>query len=468
MLRRCAAYFSFIRSVTDIVMIFCIWIAAYYIRFYSGGFSIKLGIPDIREHLLLMPLVAFTCYVTCIWSGLYRSQRVRSLFNQFLEVFRATVLSGLFMLAFFYYLMDAPYSRILLALFIFMLFFGLFFSHLGVMSILRLLRKRGYNLRHYVVIGAGEKGRQLVRDIEAMPWSGLNCVRFIDNDASLIGTKYLGIPIDGPIERIPELVTSDRIDEVCMTLSGSEAHEAFGFLEYLQASGVTVRIIPDWGNLISLSDPVVVPVGSQVLFSAGDSPLGGYNIIMKRLFDLTIAMVTFVAVFVPMLLIALLIRLTGRGPVFYRQTRVGADQREFKILKFRTMKIDADMEDPPQWSKEDDSRLTVLGKLLRRMSLDELPQLVNVIAGQMSLVGPRPERPYFVKRFSEDYKKYMLRHKVKAGMTGWAQVNGFRGNSSVRKRLVYDLYYVRNWSFMLDLWILLRTPLHVIRGKNAR
>jgi len=467
MLRRCVAYFSFIRSVADIVIVVFIWICAYYLRFYSGLFAVTKGIPDFREHLLLTPLVAFTCYVTCVWSGLYRSKRVQNLFRQSLDLLKATLLSGLFMLAFFYYLMDAPYSRVLVVVFIIMLFFGLSLSHLLVMLVLRFLHKKGYSQRHYIVVGAGEKGQRLVRDIEAMPWIGLKCVFFVDNDPARIGTELLGVPVHGPIEKISELADTDKLDEAYLTLSGNEAQRAHPFLESLQAGGVTVRIIPDWGNLISLNEPVVVPVGSQILFSAADSPLGGYNIIMKRLFDFTAALLLLIIVSAPMIVIALLVKLTSRGPVFYKQTRIGADQKEFGILKFRTMRNDAEESTLPQWAKPNDSRRTKLGRVLRRLSLDELPQLVNVARGQMSLVGPRPERPYFVKRFSEEYKRYMLRHKVKAGITGWAQVNGLRGDTSIRKRLVYDLYYVRNWSFALDIWILLRTPLHVLRGKNA-
>ena len=166
-------------------------------------------------------------------------------------------------------------------------------------------------------------------------------------------------------------------------------------------------------------------------------------------------------------MIAVLIKLSSKGPVFYRQTRVGAEQEKFRILKFRTMKVDAEEGNSPQWAKPNDPRCTNIGAGLRKSSLDELPQLVNVLKGQLSLVGPRPERPFFVEQFSEEYRKYMLRHKVKPGITGWAQINGFRGHSSLRKRLVYDLYYVRNWSFWLDLWILLRTPWQIVKGKNA-
>ncbi len=187
----------------------------------------------------------------------------------------------------------------------------------------------------------------------------------------------------------------------------------------------------------------------------------------KRILDILLAIFLGI-IFSPILLIVpIIIKLTSSGPIFYKQARVGMDQKTFEIFKFRTMRIDAEKENGPQWAKANDSRCTWIGRFLRKTSIDELPQLINVAKGQMSLVGPRPERPYFVKKFSANHRRYMLRHKVKAGMTGWAQVNGFRGDTSLRKRLVYDLYYVRNWSLGLDLWILLRTPWSGIKGENA-
>ncbi|GAG22853.1 unnamed protein product, partial [marine sediment metagenome] len=188
--------------------------------------------------------------------------------------------------------------------------------------------------------------------------------------------------------------------------------------------------------------------------------------ILKEIFDRLAGFVLLLAFAIPMAIIAVLIKLTSKGPVLYKQTRVGMDQKEFTMLKFCTMAVDAE-KDGPQWAKPDDPRRTPIGAWLRSKNLDELPQFINVIKGQMGLVGPRPERPHFVKQFSEEYKKYMLRHKLKAGMTGWAQVNGFRGNTSLKKRLQYDLYYIRNWSFGLDLKILLLTTWHTIKSKNA-
>jgi len=467
MLKKYAAWLLLLRSITDIVIIFVIWIAVYYIRFYLHIFSAPKGIPAFDRHLRLAIPVTCICYLGCLWSGLYKSKRVQNLFRQFLRLLKASVLSGLMVLAFLYYAMDEPYSRKLLVIFVGLLFVGLSFSHLLVMVGLRLLRARGYNLRHYAVVGGGKKGQLLVRDIQQTGWLGLKCKFFVDDNPNRIGSKLLGIPVYGPLEKLPELVKTEELDEVYLALSGAEAQKAYPILESVQNAGVTVRIIPDWGNLASVSEATTVRIGSQILFSAGDSPLNGANIILKEVFDRVMALVLLIVLAGPFAIIAAIIKLSSKGPVFYKQRRVGMDQREFTIIKFRTMATDAERDCGPQWAEPNDSRRTRIGAWLRKRSIDELPQLINVLKGQMSLVGPRPERPHFVKQFSEEYKSYMLRHKIKAGMTGWAQVNGFRGNSSLKKRLQYDLYYIRNWSFAFDLRILLLTPWHIIKGRNA-
>lgn len=467
MLKRHAAFFSLLRSIADIAIIGITWLAVYHVRFSLGVFAAPKGIPDFAKHMSLTLPVICICYLGCLWAGLYKSKRILSIFKQFGDLLKASLLSGLLVLAFLYYLQDVPYSRKLLVLFTVMLFAGLCFSHLLVIAILRFLRKKGFNLRYYAVVGAGKKGQMLVRDIERIGWLGLKCVFFVDDNPNRIGEKLMGVPVHGPIEKLSELMQTKRVDEVYLTLGGNDAQQVHPILESLQRAGVTIRIIPDWGNLISISKSSAVPIGSQLLFSAAESPLSGHNIIVKEIFDRVTGLALLAVFAIPMAVIALLIKLTSKGPVFYKQTRVGLDQREFKIFKFRTMRADAEEENSPQWTKADDPRRTPIGKWLRNTSLDELPQLINVIKGEMSLVGPRPERPYFVKQFSAEYKKYMFRHKLKAGMTGWAQVCGFRGDTSLKKRLQYDLYYIRNWSFGLDLRILLLTPWRIIRGKNA-
>jgi len=415
---------------------------------------------------LTLPVVVI-CYTACLLTGLYKPKRIQDMFMQLAHIFKACIYCGLTVLAFLYYLQDRPYSRKLLVLFAILLFISLAFSHLFTMAIIRKLRAKGFNLRYYAVVGTGPKGQQLVRDIEQMRWLGLECAFFVDDDPSQIGTKLLGIPVYGPVAKLAELAKVKTIDEVYLALSGAKAQEAYPILETLQFAGATIRIIPDWGSLASIRSATATTIGSQLLFSAADSSMSGTGALLKEILDRAVATLLLVTFAIPMGMVTLLIKLSSKGPIFYKQTRMGMDQREFEILKFRTMKVDAEKGTGPQWSEPDDSRCTPFGRWLRQTSLDELPQLINVVRGEMSLVGPRPERPYFVKQFSEEYKRYMLRHKVKSGMTGWAQIHGFRGDTSLRKRLVYDLYYVRNWSVAFDLWILLRTPWHVIKGVNA-
>ncbi len=467
MLKRYAAFFSLLRSIIDVIIIAVVWIAVYFVRFNLGIFATTKGIPSFQRHLSLGLPVVCICYIGCLWSGLYKSKRVQDLLRHLVDIMKASLLSSLLVLAFLYYIQDVPYSRKLLILFIMMLFGGLCISHVLSIESLRFLRRRGYNLRYYAVVGAGKKGQLLVRDIKKMGWLGLRCGFFVDNNPHRIGTALSGVPVYGPISKLAELVKSKRIDEVYLTLSGSEAQEAYPILESLQCTGVTIRIVPDWGNLMSISDAEGVPIGSQLLFSSADSPLSGYNIVLKEIFDRVMGLVFLIIFSIPMVIIGVLIKLSSKGPVFYKQVRIGMDQKEFEILKFRTMRVDAEEEDGPQWAKPNDPRRTAIGAWLRRGSLDELPQLINVIKGEMSLVGPRPERPCFAKQFSEEYKKYMLRHKLKAGMTGWAQVNGYRGDTSLKKRLQYDLYYIKNWSFWLDLRVLFLTPLRIIKSRNA-
>jgi len=467
MLKRYAAAFSLLRSVLDILIIAAAWLCAYYIRFYLGVVPIHKGIPPFSKHLHLTLPVICICYLGCVLAGLYRSKRVFGLFRQFTQILKASIVSGLLLLAFLYYTEEVFYSRALVGLFVLMLFAGLSVSHLLVMALLRFLRKKGYNLRHYAVIGAGKKGQTLVRDIEKMAWLGLKCAFFVDDNPSRIGKQISGVPVFGPVEKLPEMVDRHGVDEVYLALGGDQARRAYPILESIQRKGTTVRIIPDWGGLTSMSATTAVVIGSQVLFSAADTPLSGANIILKEVFDRVVALVLLLVLALPFAVIALLIKLTSKGPIFYRQTRIGLDGRRFRIIKFRTMHVDAQNDERPGWTRPDDPRCTTVGRWLRRLSLDELPQLINVVKGEMSLVGPRPEQPQFVEQFAEEYGKYMFRHKLKAGMTGWAQVHGYRGDTSLKKRLQYDLYYIRNWSFSLDIWTLLLTPWHVLKRKNA-
>ena len=327
MLKRYATFVSLFRALGDSFMIACLWLCVYFLRFHTGIIQAPKGIPEFKEHLFLTLPVICIYALSCLLTGLYRPKRVVSMMSMLWDIFKATLFAEVFVLAFFYYIQDVPYSRKLLALFALISFVGLIFSHLVAMVIVRNLRRKGYNIRHYALIGTGPKAQQLVRDMEKMAWLGLKCAFFVDDDPKMIGTQLLDIPVHGPIEKLPLFVNSQAVDEIYLTLTGTLAQRAYKVLQKLQSTGITIRIIPDWGNLTSLSSSTAITIGSQILFSAADSPLDGINIVLKEIFDRLGALILLVVLSLPMIVIAILIKSTSKGPVFYKQLRMGMDQK---------------------------------------------------------------------------------------------------------------------------------------------
>lgn len=465
MLKRHFALVNFIRISLDVLTIGLLWNAVFFFRFYSGLFG-HSGIPPYaKKHFLLTLPVVVILSLSRYWGGIYQSLRIESTIRQFGRQIRSIMVGYLFVVLFLYYSQQTPYTRVLLLLFLLALFAGLLATHYAVVLALRTLRSKGYNLRHFAIIGTGKNAIKLLRDIQNHSYFGLQCSFLIDDKPELDGKTVSGIRVCGKLGKLVDLAVETGVDEIYLAANGHHISRFCSALNELQNRGITVRIQPEWGGLTSVTKTSVITIGSSVLFTASESPLTGMNIVLKDIFDRVLSCVLLCLFSVPLLLIAMLVKLTSNGPVFYRQERIGMDNQRFEILKFRTMRPQHD--ELPGWTVEKDLRRTAIGKFLRPMGLDELPQLINVLKGQMSLVGPRPEQPHFTKKFSEDYKKYMFRHKVKSGMTGWAQIHGFRGDSSLRKRTQYDLYYVRNWSIWLDLLILIRTPFLVLKRKNA-
>jgi len=464
MLKRHVAVINFLRVTLDSLIIAVAWNAAYLIRFYAGLFE-HSGIPPYPRHLFLTVPVVIIVLICRHSMRIYQSSRGEPIARQLRRQLESIVLGFVMLVLFLYYSEKAPYTRILLALFAVLLTAALLLSHWLVFSMLHFLRKKGYNQRYYGIIGTGKNALKLFSVIQSSHYFGLNCSFFIDDDPKLEGKILSGVKVYGHLEHLPQLVRQTGVDEIYLAKNSPDIQKLYPILNEIQAGGVTVRILPDWTGLTAISRPSVFHIGSFILLTASESSLTDANIILKDVFDRIAALLLLLLFAVPMVLIGVCVKLTSGGPVFFKQPRVGMDQKTFNILKFRTMK--ASPQTTGGWTVKDDPRRTVLGRFLRAFSLDELPQLLNVLKGDMSLVGPRPEQPEFVRQFSEDYKKYMFRHKVKSGMTGWAQIHGFRGDSSIRKRTQYDLYYVQHWSIWLDLLILLRTPFHVLRQKNA-
>jgi Undecaprenyl-phosphate glucose phosphotransferase len=345
------------------------------------------------------------------------------------------------------------------------LFFGLtvvltYGSREGVRWLFERRWRAGIGLKRILIAGAGDLGRMVADRMLQHRELGYQVVGFVDDRAGGDHIGYRGLPLLGTLADTADVALRERIDHLYVALPLDEHSKLLDLVELTSRECIDVKVVPDLLQFIALRARMEDLDGLPII-NLNDVPLQGFNTWMKRGLDVVLSLVALILLAAPMAIIALLVRWTSPGPVFYRQERMGLDGKAFTVYKFRSMHRDAEDHSGPIWAREDDPRATPVGRWLRRFDLDELPQFWNVLRGDMSIVGPRPERPYFVQQFKHRIPQYMLRHKVKAGITGWAQVNGWRGNTSLEKRIEYDLYYIENWSVTLDLKIMWLT---LVRG----
>jgi Undecaprenyl-phosphate glucose phosphotransferase len=329
-----------------------------------------------------------------------------------------------------------------------------------------LLQRRwraGIGLKRVLIVGIGDLGRMVADRILEHSELGFKLVGFVDDKAAAADSiGYRGLPLLGPTTELGEICAREHIDEIYVAFPIEEHIKMLGVVEVASRECINVHVVPDLLQFIALRARLE-DLDGLPLISINDVPLRGINNVLKRLVDLLLSSIVVVLGALPAAVIATLIRLSSPGPAFYRQVRMGLDGKAFTVYKFRSMPVDAEEVSGPVWARENDPRATPVGRWLRRHDIDELPQFWNVLRGDMSIVGPRPERPFFVEQFKHRIPQYMLRHKVKAGITGWAQVNGWRGNTSLEKRIEFDLYYIGNWSLSLDfkiMWLTLMRDRH--------
>lgn len=459
-------YFS-IAIIIDSLAINIGWILTYYFRFRLGIIKIyQSNPPPLREFAELLPIVLLCNIVALAGIGMYRLSSLRSFFKQVIQIIKAAGLGWLGLLAVLYFYRDYPYSRYLLVSFLIISPVSLVCSRLVLRKIMKLLRKRGWGIRTAAIIGTGRLAQRTFHKLQDAVWLGIKPDYFIDENEEQEREKVFGAPVRGDLSNMVEVLKEYPVDCIFVAIGGKHRHKMEDVLEILAKLPITVCAIPDFTGVITLQSSVGELDGLPVI-QLRDTPIQGWNAIAKRIIDLFCSAVLLIFLSPLMLLIAILVKLTSKGPMLFKQERMGLGGRPFTMLKFRTMRIDAETETGPVWASENDPRCTKFGSFLRKTSLDELPQFINVFMGDMSLVGPRPERPHFVREFTDSLPAYMLRHNVKAGITGWAQINGLRGQSSLKKRLHYDLYYINNWSMGFDLLILLLTPFVIIFHKNA-
>jgi Undecaprenyl-phosphate glucose phosphotransferase len=447
----------------DLTLTAAAWVGAYYLRFQSGWLPQYKDTPDFALCWQNLPLVILLAAVSYRLTGQYTIHRLRRLREEVVSVAKGTALMSLLVIATTFGIHSPYESRVTLLLF--SLLAGC--SVLGMRRLswaaIRWLRSRGYNQTHSVVVGTGRVARKTARALRHASWMGIKNLGFVEDQPS----RWTGdLDVLGTFADLPRLIERYGIGHVFIALPLSRYHDARRVFDLLSQTLVEVRLIADVPELAGLS-LTTSNLDGLPLLGLRESPHFGLNIVVKRAMDILLSLTALLLLSPLMLVIALLVKLTSRGPVFYRQERCGLNGKPFQMLKFRSMRPDAERETGAVWATAGDPRRTWFGSLLRATSMDELPQLINVLKGDMSLVGPRPERPVFIKQFSKTIPNYMVRHCVKAGITGWAQVHGWRGNTSLRKRVQYDLYYITHWTPWLDIRILWMTVWSGLFNRNA-
>jgi Undecaprenyl-phosphate glucose phosphotransferase len=463
--------------VTDALLGMAAFVIAYLLRFetaIANFIPVTKGQPPFGQYLNLLPLLGILVPLAFQVQGLYRLRRGRTRVDDFFAVFVGSILAVVLGLigTLYYQVYHAPLlspeaqaqgvyeiSRPVWLLFLVVNVILTYTSREFVREALERRWRAGIGLKKVLIAGSGDLGRLVADKLLEHRELGFKVVGFLDDRAGdHIG--YRGLPLLGTLADGGEVVRQERIDHVYVALPLEEHVKMLALVEQTNREGVDIHVVPDLLQFIALRARLENLDGVPII-SLNDVPLRGFNSLLKRMIDVLISGTALLFLGIPLLIIAALIRRTSGGPVFYTQERMGLDGHAFEVYKFRSMYAGAEDVTGPIWARTDDPRCTPVGRWLRRFDLDELPQFWNVLRGDMSIVGPRPERPYFVEQFKHRIPQYMLRHKVKAGITGWAQVNGWRGNTSLEKRIEYDLYYIENWSVGLDLKIMWLT---VIKG----
>ncbi len=464
MLKKYSEFFLSLFFILELLVVSFTWVFSYYLRFH-----LKLFIPPpnpvpVSIYLWYLIPLLISWAISSKTFKLYRPRRINLGVHEIIDITKAVTTTLIIMVCFVYATRDFEFSRLAYLYFWIGAISAVSIERLLLRRILSNFRKRGYNLRFSLIVGSGNLVDKLLHSLSNNPELGIVVNGILTCRKEEANGSIKGIPIIGSIDDLEEIIDRTRWDIVFVALPLEEHHHLEGLLKILMGRMLDIKIIPDVYEYVTLKGGLD-RIDDIPMVSLQTSPLFGWNRIMKRAFDLTMAMLS-LAILSPIFVIApILIKMMSRGSIFYIQERVGMDGKVFNMYKFRTMKMDAEKESGPVWTKEKDPRRTKIGPFLRRFNLDELPQLINVVKGEMSIVGPRPERPLLVEKFGNQVHQYMLRHRIKAGMTGWAQINGFRGNTSLEKRIEHDIFYIRNWSIWFDFKIILLT---LLRGfKNA-
>ena len=446
--------FQSLLVVNDALTLTACWIGAYYLRFFTSLVPVTKGVPLLEDYLSLLFFVLVVWIGTFHLNGLYH--RFYSRRKEIWTLFKATFVALMILVFITFFFKRTEFSRLVFLYFGLISFLVIALSRTFLKGYFISLQRRHLSLDRVLIVGTRELAQKVAETIQIHPELGLTVIGLLGRGAQKTGTRVQGIEVLGLYEDIDQVIRDHQVNLVIFAMPLMAQQKLEDLLSRIRDEMVDIKIVPDVYRLISLRGGVEEFEGLPFI-NLRESPMVGLNRVLKRTVDIVLAALGLIFFSPLFILIALAVKLSSPGPVFYRQVRMGLDGRIFEMLKFRSMVVQAEEGTGPVWTQKGDPRRTGVGRMIRRLSLDELPQLMNVLRGEMSLVGPRPERPELIDRFKAKIPNYMLRHKMKAGMTGWAQIHGWRGNTSLEKRIEFDIYYIENWSMFLDYKILLKT-----------
>lgn len=459
--------FNRLLVVLDAAIIAVSFILAYYIKFYILNDGPGLGVLPVENYIELLPILVpgfILLYYRC---SVYAPKRtIRCKYEIFSIIQANTIGLGLMIVLLYMVVKEIDYSRSVIMLFYVLNIFLTSGLRVVLRKSLRTMRRKGYNLKHMLLVGYSRAAEEYIDRLKDNPQWGYVVCGILD-DHIPAGTLYKGIKVLGKLGNLEIILPENKLDEIAITLPLRD----YDYLEHIvnicEKSGVHTKFIPDYNSLIPTKPYTEDLMGLPVINIRYVPLTNTGNRLVKRIMDVAGALFGILITSPIMLICALAVKMSSPGPVIFKQERVGLHNKPFDMYKFRSMELQAPGKEKKAWTVKNDPRVTSVGKIMRRTSLDELPQLFNILKGDMSLVGPRPERPLFVEKFREEIPRYMVKHQVRPGLTGWAQVNGLRGDTSIRKRIEYDIYYIENWTLGFDLKIIFLTFFTGFINKNA-
>ncbi|MCZ8512548.1 undecaprenyl-phosphate glucose phosphotransferase [Paenibacillus filicis] len=467
MIRRSQSFLSQFYALTDFVCIQIVFLLSWWLKFKSGWIPNDETLP-IETYALWSLVYGAVAIFLGYFYNFYTPKRKKKFSYELFIIVQVYSISLLILLSFLFIFKELNLSRSYLLLYLVNNILAISFYRFILKTSLKRLREKGYNRQFVLILGAGTLGKRFFANLVQHPELGYEVVGFLDDNLAaheMNHQKYK--PIIGRIDDLESIINTMLIDEVIIALP-LHAYQKYGkIINTCEKAGVKTLIIPDFFDYLP-SRPYFDNFAGIPLINVRDIPLDEFrNRFLKRAFDIIFSLIAIIITSPLLILIAIGIKLTSPGEIIFKQERVGLNRRHFKMYKFRSMRVQTEETSNTQWTTENDPRKTKFGSFLRKTSLDELPQFFNVLFGHMSVVGPRPERPYFVEQFKEEIPKYMVKHHIRPGITGWAQSNGFRGDTSIEERIKHDIFYIENWSFIFDIKIIWMTIMNGFVNKNA-